>query len=134
MVAISATSSVTPSLQVALGKTRLEQARREATQAEATAQSLRAQANDAERDAQKSQEKVRELAAKSQLPDLTYAPPRKGLTAEVQTATKALLAELNKSANRKHAEVSPARNATVTAPPVLNTQGQTTGRIVNLIV
>ena len=45
MVAIGATNSATPSLQSVLGRARVEQARREADQAEANAQTLRQQAD-----------------------------------------------------------------------------------------
>jgi hypothetical protein len=83
MVAITSTNAATPSLQSVLHRSRVLQARTEADQAEARAQSLRSQADAAEVDAQKSQDNVRNL--------------------ETQ-----------------------ARN------PILNTQGQSTGRLINL--
>jgi hypothetical protein len=72
MVAIAATNSATPSLQSTLGKVRLEQARREADQAEINAQNLRAQADAAEQDAENSQGRVRDLTARQQREDPTY--------------------------------------------------------------
>ena len=83
MAAITSTNTATPSLQSVLSRSRVLQARTEAEQAEARAQTLRSQADAAEVDAQKSQDKVRSLEAN-------------------------------------------ARN------PVLNTQGQSTGRLINL--
>ena len=73
MVAITATSNATPSLQSVLNRSRVEQARREADQAEASAQNLRAQANEEERKAQQSQDKVRSLTAQARQDDATYA-------------------------------------------------------------
>lgn len=78
MVAISATNSATPSLQLALGRSRLVQARREADQTEANAQNLRQQADSAELQAQKSQSNVRAQAARNQQLDSSYEPQIKG--------------------------------------------------------
>jgi hypothetical protein len=61
MVAITATNSATSSLQATLGRTRLEQARREADQAEARAQELRALADDQDRVAAQALQRVRSL-------------------------------------------------------------------------
>lgn len=83
MVAITSTNTATPSLQSVLSRARVLQARTEAEQAETKAQSLRSQADAAEVDAQKSQDKVRSLEANART-------------------------------------------------PIVNTQGQSTGRIINL--
>jgi len=72
VVAITATSSATLSLQSMLNRTRVEQARREAEQAETNAQNLRAQANEEERKAQQGQDKVRTLTAQARQDDATY--------------------------------------------------------------
>ena len=120
MVAISATNSATPSLQSALGSSKLAQARREADQAEATAQNLRAQANAAEQDAQKGKERVRDLASRAPATDPTYG---QAVQAGRSEKTNAFLVSLH------HA---PALKTDLNAAPVQNSQGQTTGRIVNL--
>lgn len=73
MVAITATSNATPSLQSVLNRTRVEQARSEALQAESNARNLRAQAIEEERKAQQSQDKVRTLTAQARQNDATYA-------------------------------------------------------------
>jgi hypothetical protein len=78
MVAISATNSATPSLQSVLGTARVEQARREADQAEANAQSLRQQADQAESEAQQRQGLVRDLSRRNQQVDPTYLPRQQG--------------------------------------------------------
>ena len=78
MVAITATSSATPSLQASLSQTRLQQARGEAARAESVAQNLRTQANNAESEAQRSQGRVRALASNRVSADPTYQPQRSG--------------------------------------------------------
>jgi len=78
MVAISATNSATPSLQSVQGISRVEQARREADQAEANAQTLRQQADQAESEAQQSQGRLRDLSQRSQQVDPTYLPRQQG--------------------------------------------------------
>ncbi len=106
MVAIAATNSATPSLQASLSKTRLQQARNEAARAETVAQDLRAQANNAESEAQRSQGRVRALTSNVASTDPTYRVKR-------QTSSTALQA------------ASPLY-------PAQNTQGQVMGRIINL--
>lgn len=132
MVAIAATTSATPSLQATLSQSRLQQARREATQAEATAQDLRAQADIAEGDAQRSQGRMRTLENRNATTDPTYQPKRQpslsGLRPESQTMLVDLY-QLSATSSDSGVNPLPARNAT---PPVQNTQGQTTGRIINL--
>ncbi|MFZ4625386.1 MAG: hypothetical protein ACOYNF_14265 [Rhodoferax sp.] len=61
MAAIAATNSATTSLQSALIKNRIEQARRQADQAEAHAQDLRSQADQQEQVVVQSRQKVRTL-------------------------------------------------------------------------
>lgn len=132
MVAITATSSATPSPAVALGKARLEQARREADQAEATAQNLRSQADAAEIDAQKSQETVRELATRNRQSDATYASQLNSHKSEVPQKTQEFLVDMYSAASAKFAATGNALKANPTAAPVVNTQGHATGRIVNV--
>lgn len=120
MVAITATNSATPSLQSALGNSKLAQARREANQAEATAQNLRAQADAAEVDAQKSKDRVSNLTARNQQADPTYTRPAQG--GQTGKTVVALVALANSSMLK-------------TSPPaalVQNMQGQTTVRIVSV--
>jgi len=61
MASITALSYETPSPQVSLGRARLEQARREADQAEAFARQMRSAADQAELEANKGEEKVSTL-------------------------------------------------------------------------
>ena len=61
MAGLAATNSATPSLQSTLIRSRLDAARREAEQAQANVQELRAQVDAAEAESQKRQDKVRTL-------------------------------------------------------------------------
>lgn len=123
MVAISATNSATPSQASAISRNRLEQARRDAGQAEARAQNLRAQADAAELDAQKSQGRVRDLASRSQQADPTYDPQIQGGKSEIPPKTQDFLVGMYSSN---------ALKTSTNSAPVLNIQGQSTGRIVNI--
>ena len=84
MVAISATNSATVSLQVTLNRMRLEQARREADQAEAYAQSLRAQADDQEGVVQKARGQVQTLQERLSSASSTSVPTGKKVNAPTQ--------------------------------------------------
>lgn len=65
MVSITATNSTTLSLQASVTKSRLEQAKREAAQAEANAETLRAQAQEQDHVAEKAHQRERTLNTSS---------------------------------------------------------------------
>lgn len=132
MVAITATNSATPSLQRSLGSARLEQARREADQAEANAKDLRAQADEAQQQAQKSQDKVRSVAARNLEDASTYAQPRDGSTADVPLKVQKLIEQMYNATSEKRAQNGNPLKTNANAAPVVNTRGQATGRIVNI--
>jgi hypothetical protein len=132
MVAITATNSATPSVQASAGRVRLAQARREAEQAEANARDLRAQADDAERQAQNSQENVRRVSSRNRQEDATYAAPRPTSTSEVPLKVQTLIEQMYSATSDKRTESGNALKTDVNAAPVVNTQGQATGRIVNV--
>lgn len=132
MVAITATSSATPTLQSVLNRARVDQARREAEQAESNAQSLRAQANEEERKAQDGQSKVRALTAQSRTTDATYTASVKGNSSEVPAQTQDFLVRLYKATSQKFADSGNALKTHADAAPVVNGQGHATGRIVNV--
>lgn len=132
MVALAATSSATPSLQPMLARGRLEAARREAQQAESTVRDLRAQVDAAESQLQVRQGKVRSLSDQSRQSDPTYKSGVQGASADVPVKTQEFLFGLYQATSvRRQADGNGLKNDS-TAPPVLNTQGQTTGRIVNI--
>ena len=132
MVAITATNSATPSVQASVGRARLAQARREAEQAEANARDLRAQADDAERQAQSSQENVRRVSSRNRQEEVTYAQPRTSSTSEVPIKVQKLIEQMYSATSEKRAESGNALKTNVNATPVVNSQGQATGRIVNV--
>ena len=137
MVAITATNSTTPSLQASLSMVRLEQAKREADTAEARAEDLRAQANDAERDAQGRKDNVRELSSSASKPadmpaSSTYSAPSTSNFVAVPTATQEFLVRMYKATSPQFAASGNALKDDSEAAPAINTLGQATGRIVNL--
>lgn len=132
MVAITATNSTTPSIQASFGRVRLVQARREAEQAEANARDLRAQADDAERQAQGSRENVRKISAREQQDAPTYSQPRASSTSEVPLKVQKFIEQMYIATDEKRAKSGNLLKSDARALPVVNTQGQTTGRIVNM--
>lgn len=133
MVVVAATHSATPTVQAALGRAKLQQARREADQAENTAQNLREQADVAEQEAQNSKANVRTLASQiEKVAAPTYASPRLTTTAEVPTKTQDLLVDLYSATSEKRAANGNSLKSNANAAPIINAQGQATGRIVNI--
>lgn len=132
MVAITATNSATPSIQASMGRARLEQARREADQAESNARELRGQADDAEQQATSSQENVRNLSAKNQREQYTYDSPRAASTSEVPLKVQNFIDNLYSANSEKRGQSGNSLKTDANAAPVVNTQGQATGRIVNV--
>lgn len=132
MVAITATNSASPSLQATLSKARIEQARREADSAEARASDLRAQADEAEREAQDRNQTARSLSARSQGADSTYTSALRRPSSEVPPATQDFLERMYSAANPKFAASGNPLKQDGDAAPVLNSQGQSTGLILNV--
>jgi hypothetical protein len=147
MATISATSSANTSIQASLARARLAQARREADQAQSTADDLQAKADSADSYAQKTQSTVRDLAATSRALEATYerqlrnsisasAKEESGIksntSSNATTKTQGLLAGLYSAANQANA-IKGAANEKSTSPFIIvNSQGQSTGRIVNV--
>lgn len=132
MVAITATNSATPSLQASLSKTRLQQARRDADQAESVAQNLRAQVTSAETEVQRTQSRVRSLAASDSNTEPTYRAQREIAPSGLRPESQSLLVDLYQRANAARGPVTNPLLAANASAPVQNTQGQLTGRIINV--
>lgn len=132
MVAITATNGTTPSLQLALSQTRLEQARRDADQAEANAKTLRNQADQAEQESQDKQNQVQGLSTEVSREQPTYSAPAKAAQSEVPVQTQEFLLRLYSATSQKFAASGNALKSSPDTPAVLNSQGQTTGRILNI--
>jgi len=132
MVAITATNGTTPSLQLALSQTRLEQARRDADQVEANAKTLRNQADQAEQESQEKQNQVQGLSTEVSREQPTYSAPAKAAQSEVPVQTQEFLLRLYSATSQKFAASGNALKSSPDTPAVLNSQGQTTGRILNI--
>ena len=132
MVAITATNSATPSIQASQGRVRLEQARREADQAEANARNLRAQADNAEQQAQSSQENARKVSARNQRAESTYSTTGSTSPSEVPIQVQNLIEKMYAATSEQRAQSGNPLKTNANAAPVVNTQGQATGRIVNI--
>jgi hypothetical protein len=132
MVAITATNSATPSIQASLGRARLAQALREADQAEANARDLRAQADEAEQQAVQSQNNVRKVSAGVQRDEATYAMPRANSESEVPIKIQKLIEQMYSATSETRAQSGNPLKTDAGTPSIVNTQGQRTGRIVNV--
>ena len=132
MAAITATNSATPSLQAALGRAKLAQAEREASAAEGKAKQLRSQANEAESQSQERQANVSRVGAevRSQQ-NSTYRSGKAGAS-EVPVKVQNFIESMYRATSQQRADSGNALKTNAEAPPVINTQGQATGRILNL--
>jgi hypothetical protein len=119
-------------LQSMLSRSRVEQARREADSAENKAQTLRQQANEAEQEAQGRNANVRALKARETSVESTYEKAVQGNSGPVASTTQNFLERMYRAASPKFATSGNPLKNEANAPPVLNTQGQSTGRILNL--
>lgn len=134
MVAITATSYATPPAQAWAAQSRVEQARREADQAEARARQLRGQANEAEQDAQKGQARVSALSAQAAQTDSTYSTQlQQQVASSAAKQTQAVLAPVSTAVNNQFGfPANPLKSGNSGWPAML--QGKSSGRIVNLSV
>jgi chromosome segregation ATPase len=132
MAALAATNSATPSLQSTLIRSRLEAARREAEQAQATVNELRSQVDAAETDFEKRQDTVRNLTNQSSQTDPTYQSKVQTSQSAVPVKTQELLFGLYNATSAKREATGNGLKSDPNAAPVVNTQGQATGRIVNV--
>ena len=135
MAALAATNRATPSVQSSLIRGRLESAKREADQAQSTVQNLRAQVDTAETQAQCKQDKVRNLTSQvnqAGQTDPTYKSNIQTGASAVPLKTQDLLFGLFEATSAKRQATGNGLKSNPNAAPVLNTQGQATGRIVNM--
>ena len=137
MASVSSTSSAT---QFGLQQLRQLEARRNADQAEQKAQSLKAQASDARRSADQAQETARSLGVQANQAETQAGQARQGLAAfstEQQQVTRLANTVDQVLTRGQEAAASSPGPSVVTSPavgsaaPVVNTQGQVTGQIVN---
>lgn len=147
-------SAASPAFQQGFAQLKLQQAKRSAEQAEATARTLAAQAADAQRVAVRAQENARELTVRSDQAQDNAGRARAGLAAirSLSDTSTRLQQTYERVAERikepETAKVGAGETAslasgtaatasavvtTVTVPgPSVNAQGQTTGKVVNV--
>ena len=142
MSSVSSLSGMQAASQQSLQQLKVQQALRTADQAEQNARSLRAQAGDAQRSADIAQENARSLTVQSDQASSNAGRARQGLAvlkSVSETGTRLSVAYekvaqlVQETKVPQNAVSTPQAAVTVTNPssPVVNTQGQTTGKIVN---
>lgn len=132
MVALAATNSATPSLQASLMRSRLNAARRDEAQAQATVQELRVQVEAAETTYEQRRENVKRLSDQSSQTDPTYSSRIQTTQSPVPPATQELVFGLYDATSARRQAQGNGLKSDPAAAPVLNPQGQATGRIVNV--
>lgn len=149
MPPVISASGTASAVQSGWQQLKLQQAQRNATQAEQTARMLEAQASSAKRDADRAQDNARALEIQSGQARDDAGRARQGLAAIKSTQDmQARLGNTVDQALKTHAETStvtpstadesstpavvPTASTAATASPVINTQGETTGRIINI--
>ena len=133
MASVSATSSAN---QYGLQQLMVQQARRNADQAEQAAAALKAQADDAQRVADQAQSNANSLSVQSDQAQQKAGQARQGLVAlsAEQQGANLLSLSVDRVLARQQTSTPPAHGggtATSAPAPVTNSQGQVTGRIVN---
>lgn len=141
MVAITATNVSTPLKAVTPSRSRLEQARRQADLAEANARQLRALADQAELDLEKSQSKVSSLstqvaqesrASQTTQADSTYSAQVKAGASSGNKQIQDFLVRVSAVALNQFSFPDNPLKTGANREPIRNALGQNTGRIVNL--
>lgn len=130
MAALAATNSATPSLSATLMRSRLEAAKREASQAQAEVDQLRNQVTQAETVSAQRQETVRRLSDQAQSADPTYDAQVK--TARRPPAELMPLVQMTSGASTRRPLRSLSPNAIPLTMLVSSPREQVSGRIVNL--
>jgi len=132
VASISSISGAQSAAQSGLQQLRLQQAERNAAQAEQTARSLQAQAGDAWQRASRAQEDARSVTAQADQAQANAGQARLGLAVirtvdQMQTRLTNVVGQVTEQL--KIAE--PAAPTQSPALPVINAQGQVTGTVIN---
>jgi hypothetical protein len=155
MPPVTSVSGAQSAAQSGWQQLKLQQAQRNATQAEQNARALEAQASNAKRDADRAQDNARSLEIQSGQARDDAGRARQGLAAirstqemqvrlgntvdqavKLQSSTKTASTATTTTTEASAPTVATAATASTTssAAPVINTQGETTGRIINITV
>ncbi len=132
MAGISSISGAQSAAQSGVQQLRLLQAERNAQQAELTARVLRAEATDAQQAAREAQEVARVIAAGADQAQANAAQARLGL-AVIRTAgeSQTQLANAVTQVAQTLKVAEPAAPSQSPTPPIVNSQGQLTGTVIN---
>lgn len=127
---MSSVSSTSGASQFGWDQLKLQQARRNADQAEQAAQSLQAQAQAAQRTADRAEENARALAVDSNQARASVGKARQSLAA-IQTEGQ-MQTQIAKVVDQvAQAQQSAPSSAAPLSAPVVNAQGQVTGTTIN---
>ncbi len=162
MPSISSGVTPSPAIQQGFSQLKIQQAKRNAEQAEASARALQAQAADAQLRASQAQENARDLSVRANQADLNAGQARQGLEAirslsqtstdlkttyeriasvmQADTTEAPVAASTTSSAAPLSAPVSTATSntsadtagSTGSLTPTINSQGETTGTNINI--
>ncbi len=138
MASVSSLSGAQSAAQSGLAQLRLQQAKRDAEQAEQTAQSLQAQARSAQQRASQAQEAARTITTQADQAQSTAGQARQGLAviksvSQMQTRLAGTVSQVVEKLDASAPEAPVAVQAASPPPatPVVNAQGQVTGTVVN---
>lgn len=153
MPPVISASGTASAVQSGWQQLKLQQAQRNATQAEQNARALEAQASSAKRDADRAQDNARSLEVQSGQARDDAGRARQGLAAirstqemqvrlgntvdqavKLQSGTETTPTTATAEAPAPVGATAATALTTSTAAPVINTQGETTGRIINITV
>lgn len=132
----SATSGIQSATQDAWQQLKLQQAKRDADRADQTAQALQAQAADAQRVASRAEEVARSLSVQAEQAQSVAGKARQGLASLSSLGQlQALVDHVSEQVFQTQLDTPQSVPATTqtqaSTTPVVNTQGQVTGTVVN---
>jgi len=132
MASISSLSGAQSAAQSGLAQLRLQQAKRDAEQAEQVARALQAQAQSAQLKASEAEENARAITTQADVAENSAGQARQGL-ALVKTAgqMRSQLASVVTQVVEKQESAAPPAPVQTPAAPVTNVQGQVTGTVIN---
>lgn len=132
MATISSLSGAQSAAQSGLQQLRLQQAKRDAERAEFAARVLLAQARDAQQKASDAQETARSITTQSDQAQTQAGQARQGL-AVIKSINQmgAQVSSVVTQVAEKLKLAKPAAKVQDAAAPVINTQGQVTGTVIN---
>jgi hypothetical protein len=132
MTTISSLSGAQSAAQSGLRQLRLQQAKRDAEQAEQVARALQAQAQAAQQNANEAVERARTITSQSDQAQATAGQARQGLAAVSTVAQmQGQLSGVVAQVTEKLAPPKAAPAIKSTPVPVVNAEGQVTGTVVN---